>query len=600
MNPLDTARNHRILVIDDNPAIHQDFRKILGAGSAGSGDLEQISHELFGESLDRVEGLEFDLESAFQGQEGLERVKQAVASARPYAMAFVDVRMPPGWDGVETIEKLWEVYPDLQVVICTAYSDYAWDDLIAKVGRSDRLLILKKPFDNVEVLQLANALTEKWRLLQCARLRIDGLEQAVAARTQQLSRSEERFKKICNFSPFGIIETDHAGRCSYTNPRWNELSGRTAEQNAGLGWTEAIHPDEREATLAAWGAAADAGRECSNELKLMTSEAEVRWAKMVTSPIFSPGGALLGYVSTVEDITARKCIEGERNAIEVQLRHAQKLEAIGQLAAGIAHEINTPTQYIGDNTRFICDAFGELNILVAQYEKLFKACNEQNLSAELVREVAKARQVADLEYLTTEVPKAIQQSLEGVERVAKIVRAMKEFSHPGTAQKSAIDLNQAIESTITVARNEWKYVAEVVTQFDPALPSVPGLAGELNQVVLNLIINATQAIAEVVGDGTKGKGTITVSTSRRGEWAEIQVKDTGPGIPEKIRSRIFEPFFTTKGVGKGTGQGLAISRSVVVDKHGGTISFTSEVGQGTVFIIRLPLNPETSETAKSS
>ena len=147
MNPLDTARNHRILVIDDNPAIHQDFRKILGAGSAGSGDLEQISHELFGESLDRVEGLEFDLESAFQGQEGLERVKQAVASARPYAMAFVDVRMPPGWDGVETIEKLWEVYPDLQVVICAAYSDYAWDDLIAKVGRSDRLLILKKPFD---------------------------------------------------------------------------------------------------------------------------------------------------------------------------------------------------------------------------------------------------------------------------------------------------------------------------------------------------------------------------------------------------------------------------------------------------------------------
>src|SRR5678809_255937 len=122
MNPLDTARNHRILVIDDNPAIHEDFRKILGAGSAGSGDLEEISNELFGESLDRVEGLEFDLESAFQGQEGLERVKQAVASARPYAMAFVDVRMPPGWDGVETIEKLWEVYPDLQVVICTAYS----------------------------------------------------------------------------------------------------------------------------------------------------------------------------------------------------------------------------------------------------------------------------------------------------------------------------------------------------------------------------------------------------------------------------------------------------------------------------------------------
>jgi signal transduction histidine kinase len=190
-----------------------------------------------------------------------------------------------------------------------------------------------------------------------------------------------------------------------------------------------------------------------------------------------------------------------------------------------------------------------------------------------------------------EIPKAIQQSLEGVERVATIVRAMKEFSHPGTGQKSAVDLNHAIESTITVARNEWKYVAEVVTHFEPTLPQVPCLAGEFNQVVLNLIINATHAIADVVGDGAKGKGLITITTRQDKSWAEIRIQDTGAGIPEKIRNRIFEPFFTTKGVGKGTGQGLAISRSVIVDKHGGTIAFESQVGKGTTFIIRLPIQP---------
>ncbi|HLH52032.1 MAG TPA: PAS domain S-box protein, partial [Verrucomicrobiae bacterium] len=430
MNVPDTSQNRRILVIDDNPAIHEDFRKILAA-PAESEAFEAISDELFGPDESKPALAGFELESAYQGQEGLERVKRAVAAARPYAMAFVDVRMPPGWDGVETTSKLWEAYPDLQVVICTAYSDYAWEDLIAKVGQSDRLVILKKPFDNVEVLQLANALTEKWRLLQYAKLKIDGLEQAVAARTLQLRRSEERFKKLCNFSPFGIFETDPAGRCSYTNPRWNELSGRTGEQNLGLGWSQAIHPEERESTLAAWKNAADAGREWSNEIRLLTPGGELRWGLMVTSPMFSPNGDLLGYVGTVEDITERKTIESERNAIEVQLRHAQKLEAIGQLAAGIAHEINTPTQYIGDNTRFMRDAFGDLSGLIGGYEKLLAAARENAVTPALLDEVDGLRRTADVEYLLGEAPKALNQSLEGVERVASIVRAMKEFSHPG-------------------------------------------------------------------------------------------------------------------------------------------------------------------------
>jgi PAS domain S-box-containing protein len=313
MNAPDSNRNRRILVIDDNPAIHDDFRKILSV-PAESGDFEAISSELFGEPTETPRFRGFELESAFQGQEGLERVKRAVAAARPYAMAFIDVRMPPGWDGVETTVKLWDAYPDLQVVICTAYSDYAWEDMIAKVGQSDRLLILKKPFDNVEVLQLANALTEKWRLLQYSKLKIDGLEQVLTARTQQLRRSDERFKQLCNSLPFGIFETDPAGRCSYTNSRWSEICGRSAEENTGLDWTQAIHPDDRQATLSAWTVAAKAGREWMNEVRLLGGDGAPRWARMVACPMFLPNGELLGYVGSLEEITAHKNVGVEASS----------------------------------------------------------------------------------------------------------------------------------------------------------------------------------------------------------------------------------------------------------------------------------------------
>jgi signal transduction histidine kinase len=275
--------------------------------------------------------------------------------------------------------------------------------------------------------------------------------------------------------------------------------------------------------------------------------------------------------------------------MELQLRQSQKLESIGQLAAGIAHEINTPTQYIGDNARFLKDAFHDLSQVLASGSKLLAAVKNNAVSGELVSELEAAVQKADVDYLVGEIPRAIQQSLDGVERVSKIVSAMKEFSHPGGGEKAPVDLNRAIESTTTVARNEWKYVADLVLDLDASLPAVHCLPGEFNQVILNLIVNASHAIADVIGDGSKGKGTITIRTRRDGSWIEIRVSDTGSGIPEKARGRIFEPFFTTKPVGKGTGQGLAISRSVIVDKHGGTIAFETELGKGTTFIIRLPI-----------
>lgn len=289
-----------------------------------------------------------------------------------------------------------------------------------------------------------------------------------------------------------------------------------------------------------------------------------------------------GVVIMGEDVT-------ERLQLERDLVQAQKLESIGQLAAGVAHEINTPIQFIGDNVRFLSDSFADCLAAIRRHRELLAIAKQGAPAPDVLGAIEAADEAADLSYVIEEIPKALSQSAEGVERIAKIVRAMKEFAHPGTDEKVPANLNKAIESTVTVARNEWKYVADLKTDLDPALPAVPCLVGEFNQVVLNMIVNATHAIAEAVKT-TGEKGTITISTGQDREFAEIRIADSGTGIPEAIRPKIFDPFFTTKEVGKGTGQGLAIARSVVVDKHGGTITVDSTVGKGTTFIIRLPLH----------
>jgi signal transduction histidine kinase len=282
-------------------------------------------------------------------------------------------------------------------------------------------------------------------------------------------------------------------------------------------------------------------------------------------------------------------INDERDRLELQLRSAQKLESIGQLAAGIAHEINTPTQYVGDNTRFLKDAFGDILALLDAYERLAQEAVGGTTDAETLRAVTEAALAADLDYLREEIPKSIEQSLDGVGRVSSIVLAMKDFSHPGVEEFTRIDLNRSIESTATVCRNEWKYHAALELDLDPELPSVQCLPGEINQVFLNIIVNAAHAIADTVGDAEGALGKITISTRSDGSCVEIRIQDTGTGIPEHIRERIFDPFFTTKGVGKGTGQGLAIAHAVITKKHCGTISIESEIGRGTTFVIRLPL-----------
>ena len=279
----------------------------------------------------------------------------------------------------------------------------------------------------------------------------------------------------------------------------------------------------------------------------------------------------------------------ELRATQAKLLQAQKLQAIGQLAAGIAHEVNTPTQYVTDNVTFLQRSFDKLLRLIAAQSQAVEAARTGALGPHDLEQVNEARKAAKLDYLSRQVPRAIEQSLEGLGQISAIVKAMKEFSHPSGAEKQPFDIHDLIESTTIVAKNEWKYVADLELDFDWSLPPVMLLRNEFSQVILNLIVNAAHAIERVRPPLGSEKGQIVISTRVVGPNVEVRVKDDGCGIPEAIRGRVFEPFFTTKEVGKGTGQGLAIAYSVVVDKHRGSITFESEEGRGTTFVITLPL-----------
>jgi PAS domain S-box-containing protein len=322
------------------------------------------------------------------------------------------------------------------------------------------------------------------------------------------------------------------------------------------------------------------GQVQSFELELRRKDDSKVWVSISMRAEWQKG-ELVGYSGSLEDVT-------ERRRLREQALQSQKLESVGQLAAGIAHEINTPVQYIGDNLRFLKDAFAGLLGLHVAYTRLLAGPGAATLSPELREEFSRAAEKVDFAYLQEETPKAIEQALEGVSRVGELVGAMKEFSQTGTAGKVAVDLNRAIESTVTVARNEWKYVANMKLELDPNLPLVICLGGEFKQVILSLIVNAAQAIEGASAGEGPGQGLITIRSRSLPGWVEVRIEDTGCGIAEKIQPRIFDPFFTTREIGKGMGQGLAIARSVIVDRHQGTLEFETEEGHGTSFVIRLP------------
>jgi PAS domain S-box-containing protein len=389
---------------------------------------------------------------------------------------------------------------------------------------------------------------------------------------RQLSQAVEQ-------SPVSVVITDPRGYISYVNRKFTEATGYSAEEVVGKNprILKSGHSSP-ELYKNLWSTITH-GQVWRGEFRNKKKNGEIYWDAETITPITDPKGAITHFLAVREDIT-------ERRALEAQLRQAQKLEGVGQLAAGIAHEINTPTQFVTDNLTFLRDSWKAIQELLEAYRSAI-----QNAAAVLPPGMAatldEAERSCDLNFIVAEMPRAIDQSLDGAQRVAKIVRAMKEFSHPDSVDKTAADLNKAIESTITVARNEWKYVSEIVTEFDEALPAVVCYPGDINQVILNLIVNTAHSIKEKIKDGEKGR--ITLRTRTGGEFVEISVTDTGNGIPTAIQTKVFDPFFTTKEVGKGTGQGLALAYAVVVKKHGGKIWFETEIGQGTTFFITLPI-----------
>lgn len=290
-----------------------------------------------------------------------------------------------------------------------------------------------------------------------------------------------------------------------------------------------------------------------------------------------------GYLLLGKDITQKKIMES-------QLIHFQKLEAIGELAAGIAHEINTPVQYVYGNLSYIKDTIVNVLELVSEYKKIVSDCLKTSTSKnDFIEKVKEKEQEVDVDFLVEDLPNALDESIQGLERVIKIVRSMRRFSHSGEAEEKFFDINASIEDTIEISRNVWKYHSDIKLELDENLPPVFGNPDEINQVLLNIIVNAAHAITEkVTSMNLQEKGLITIRTLKKDNMVEIQIQDTGTGIPKTIRDKIFDPFFTTKEVGKGTGQGLYLSYNII-KKHNGNIFFETEEGKGTTFCIQLPI-----------
>lgn len=490
----------------------------------------------------------------------------------------------PGYDGLELCRRI-----SMKEFVRRPYTIM----LTSKKSASDRAMILEagandfiaKPFDGAE-LQARIAVAKRTAALKAdlnqtlTRLQtaLDEKERARGELHKILSKTQSLVSSL----PSILIELDITGQVCL----WNKAAELAFGIDAGSACGRRL---DQIPVQWSWDDLNPAIEQCCHTL-LPVKMAEVGYRQQngkngilditVSPMLFS--GTLLGTFLLASDITERKNLESH-------LAMAQKLESIGQLAAGIAHEINTPMQFVNDNLCFVQDSFAAIESVLAVCRTLVETAQGGALASQDFEKLEGILRQADVDYLLKEIPKALSQSLDGTARVSKIVRAMKDFSHPGREEKQLIDLNHAIESTVTVARNEWKYVADLELRLDPDLPLVPCRAGEFNQVMLNLIVNAAQAIGDKVGQSHEQKGSITVTTEKVGDRVEVRVKDTGTGIPVDAQGKIFDPFFTTKEVGKGTGQGLAIAHDVIVKKHGGELTFETDVGRGTTFIIRLPL-----------
>lgn len=543
--------NHRILLVDDNPAIHEDFRKILAASRASDASLAETESLLFGAAPRVLPSIQFELESAFQGREALEKVTESLQHEAPYAMAFIDVRMPPGWDGIETIEHLWRADPNLQVVVCTAYSDYSWEKMTQRLGVNENLVILKKPFDNIEVLQLAHALTKKWAMTQQAQLRLETLSRMVDERTRdlqsanaELRRSEERFATAFRASPIPLaIQTLGDERFIDVNDAFTGLTEIARDEMIGSTPAElqlGIRFDEET------GHAARAGKAVRNaEAEITTRSGASREALVSTERIRL--GNEPHILVMVQDIS-------QRVRLETQLRHAQKMEAIGQLAAGVAHDFNN------------------LLTIVEGHASLQLACPD----------------------LLPDVADSFEQIEQAAERAANLTRQLLAFSRRQIMRTRIVDLNTIVRDFADGLRRTLPANVSLTCELGPTHPRISADRASFEQVLANLGSNALEAMP-IGGSLTFRTCEIELDETacerhpelRPGRYARIEVIDTGIGMAPATLARIFEPFFTTKEASEGTGLGLATCYGIV-KQHSGCIEAESEVHIGSTFRLYVP------------
>jgi PAS domain S-box-containing protein len=407
---------------------------------------------------------------------------------------------------------------------------------------------------------------------------------------QTLKHSEERLNMALDAARMGSFEREPSGDI-WRSRRHDEIFGHDTPLAK---WTDAeflghIIPEDR-GRVGAELALTQKGGQFQTEFRIIrANDRTQRWISVLGKTEIRPDGTPGCSSGVVIDITERKLAELEQQETQVQISLSQKLESVGRLASGVAHEINTPMQFITDNTQFLRQAMTSLVGSLTAYRNASQAIATGQPSGEALAVAGAVDAANDLDYLLAEIPKTFDETMGGLQRVTHIIKSLKEFSHPTTTSKHLADLNKAISTTITVTRHEWKYVAEMITDLDPDLPPIPLCIDEMNQVFLNLIVNAAHAISDALKQRNKEKGIITLRTRLQGNAVLVEVADNGTGIPEPAQAHIFEPFFTTKGVGKGTGQGLTLVRAIIVKNHGGTIRFTTQPGKGTTFHISLPL-----------
>lgn len=399
-------------------------------------------------------------------------------------------------------------------------------------------------------------------------------------RRKKMERKLIMYKFVMDNSRIGIMVFNSADSTIYTNAAINTMWDKNSVPGNINELSNSLDMENREAFIASLKARQDVQIETKiNSGKNIPVEITA-YSLQIKYSIFE--------CLFIKNITTRKQTEMEHARLETELHQAQKLESIGTLAAGIAHEINTPIQFIGDNTRFLSECMQDLLKLISAYEK---ATQDQKLSEQAQTLLQQTEEQVDLKFLKQELPEAIVQTMEGIDRVTTIVRAMKDFSHIGSDTMSREDINKAIESTVVISRNEWKYASELTMDLAHNLPLVECIIGDIKQVILNLIVNAAHAVADTKDkQNTTDKGLIAITTQCTLPNIIIKISDSGTGIPENIQHKIFDPFFTTKKIGKGTGQGLTIAYASIVEKHHGKIYFQTTPGKGTTFIIELPVD----------